>query len=351
MTSMVDFFVSSFSQARASRKQILKLQASFTAAQSELSTGRVSDVVRSLGHKVGNLASLETRLGVIDTVISSNGNLKGRLESVELAVGGIQKAASDFRTNLVGARGGVIPHGDMAGHAKGFLETVKLFGNTTYAGRHVLSGSNGDQPAIGNFLGVGSDARAALSESFTNTFGVSPRDAASGAIPEAAMKAWLDTEFPKLFEADNWASMWATASGSPVEARIGEREIATLPAAVSDPALRKVVMASVLMLEFGEGRLGGGAFSQVLATAESSLDEGIQGLIGFEAENGSLMSRLDSASEALNLQKAIYSTEVSDIAEVDPAEVSLRIETLRARLEASYATTARLSKLSLVNYI
>ncbi|MDP2357364.1 MAG: flagellin [Beijerinckiaceae bacterium] len=244
-----------------------------------------------------------------------------------------------------------MPHSDLADQAKSFLEKVKLFGNTAHGGRYVFSGSNGDQPALRDFLASGSAARTALSESFSDVFSMSPGDPSSLGISSADMKSWLDTGFPALFDSDKWTSVWSASSGSPVEARIGDREVATIPAAVSDPALRKVVMASVLMLEFGQGRLGSEAFAEVLRSADAFLDEGIHGLIGFEASNGRLMSRLESAGEASMLQKQIYSAEVSQMVEVDPAEVSLRIESLRVRLEASYAATARLSRLSLVNYI
>lgn len=331
--------------------QLSRLQTLYTAAQSELSTGRVADVVRSLGAKVGNLAALESRVKVNDSVVATNTLLKARLESVDLAVGGIRQAASDFRATLVGAGGSAAPLGGLADRASGFLEILQSFGNTTFAGRYVLSGSDGNRAAIRDFLSAGSNARMAVAASFSAAFNMAPGDFASAAIPASDMKAWLDTEYPKLFDAHNWETFWAGSSGPPVEARIGEREVATIPSAVSDPALRKVVMASVLMLEFGDGAVGSAPFSQALATASSLLDEGVQGLIGFQAINGSMMSRLDSSIEAMSLQKQIYSTEISQLVEADPVEVSLRIETLRSRLEASYATTARLSRLSLVNYI
>lgn len=348
---MVDLFTSSFSQARATRTQISRLQTAYTAAQSELSTGRVADVVNSLGSKVGNLAALESRVKVIDSVVATNSLLKGRLESVDLAVGGIQQAATDFRTLLVGAAGGEAPLSRLADRARSFLETLTSFGNTAYGGRHVLSGSDGDRPAIRDFLSAGSDARTAVASSFAAAFNMAPGDPATATIPAADMKSWVDTEFPKLFDATNWETLWAGSSGPAVEARIGEREVATIPSAVADPALRKVVMASVLMLEFGDRAVGSAPFSQALASASSLMDEGIQGMIGFQAANGSLMSRIDSSIEAMNLQKQIYTNEVSQLVEVDAAEVSLRLETLRSQLEASYSITARLSRLSLVNYI
>jgi flagellin-like hook-associated protein FlgL len=66
---------------------------------------------------------------------------------------------------------------------------------------------------------------------------------------------------------------------------------------------------------------------------------------------GSSIRRLEAASEKMTLQTSLARREISDLVEVDPFELSLRVETLLTRLEASLMTTSRLSKLSLVNFM
>ncbi|MGL4397205.1 MAG: flagellin, partial [Hyphomicrobium sp.] len=57
------------------------------------------------------------------------------------------------------------------------------------------------------------------------------------------------------------------------------------------------------------------------------------------------------ATERMSIQMDIISTHVGKLESVDPAEVSVRVTALMTQIETSYALTARLHQLSLVNYL
>ena len=331
-------------------REIQRLQELYGDAQSQLTSGRPSDLALTLGSNVGRFVNLESQVSSLESFVASNDIVKSRLEVAGSAAGLLQESGDSFSRGLIAGAAGILERDDLARLAKAFTQDIESFGRTTYGGMYVLSGVSSDKPAVREFFDKLSSGRVLVAESFRNVFGIDFSDPSAAALSSAQIGDWINNEFSELFSDDNWLNSWTDASGVGAKARIGENKVVTLSVA-SDAALRKVVMASVLMLEFPESAVNESALSEVIRSSLSTVQDGLKDLTSFRTANDVIIKRLEDANESALRQKDIYTATVSSLVQVDSFELAVRIEDLRTRLEASYMTTARLNQLSLVNYI
>ena len=145
--------------------------------------------------------------------------------------------------------------------------------------------------------------------------------------------------------------MWSDASLSVPSARTGEFEFSKIGVSAADPAFRKLVMSFVMMSSISQGKLNDAAFQVVSGKSLEKVEAGTIGLNSLRAEIGSSIERIDTSSRSILLQQDFMRSELGDLIGVDPFELSLRLERSRTVLEASYMVSARLSRLSLANFL
>lgn len=332
-------------------RDIQRLQVLYSEAQAQLSSGRPSDIALALGSGVGRFVSLENRVESLDTLISSNSIVKARLEVVESAIASVQESSDAFSRNMIASAGGILERGRLADVAKSFAADIQSFAQTSYGGAFVLSGVSTDAPALRQFDNGSSAGRILVADSFRIAFGFDVDDERASGLSAAQIEQWVVGSFSELFTDENWQQAWTDADGKASKVRIGENENVLLPAVSSESALRKIVMASVLMLEFSDSALHDDALNSVVQKSLQFAQGGSDDLTSLRAGNGELINRVDEASRLAAIQKDLYAATAADLVNVDSLELALRIEDLRVRLEASYMATARFNEMSLVNYI
>jgi flagellin-like hook-associated protein FlgL len=133
--------------------------------------------------------------------------------------------------------------------------------------------------------------------------------------------------------------------------RFSGNEFGNFGVTASDPALRKLVRSIVIAGSVISDKLDPETLKVVSNIALVKAIEAESEITSLRSNLGSSIRRLEAASEKMTLQISLARREISDLVDVDPFELSLRVETLRTRLEASLMTTSRLSKLSLVNFM
>jgi flagellar hook-associated protein 3 FlgL len=106
-----------------------------------------------------------------------------------------------------------------------------------------------------------------------------------------------------------------------------------------------------MLSELGISSLSVDARQSVLTRAATTLSQGTDGVTQAQARLGAVQRRASEASDSMASQSATLQTQIGTLENVDPAEAAMRVSRLTTQLETSYALTARLSKLSLVNYL
>lgn len=93
------------------------------------------------------------------------------------------------------------------------------------------------------------------------------------------------------------------------------------------------------------------SFNELVTNGASSITQATNGLVKLEAEIGILNQSLETASQKNESDAISLATSFQNLFGRDQFEAAAELQQLQVQLEASYAITARLSNLTLTNYL
>lgn len=344
--------VSTYSRTHLQIVATGRLQKMHASAQAQLASGKVEDVAQSLGWRAGKFAAVETRVTSLRSIVDTNTLATARLKTADLAFQGMSTSAGRMRDLLIEAKAGASAPGVVVRQAKEGLADTFVALNSTYAGDWLIAAANaGEQPFPSYFGTPKSAARTAVEQSFSAAFGITPDDPGVANLAAPDVKAWLDGPFASLFESPQWEALFSNAAADVPEQRYAENETIKPGVSGDEPALRKLLMSYVMMADLGADRMSPAAFAEVAGKALELNDAGNSGVTTLRAALGATLSRIEESSESMTRQIDMFSAAAEDMVASDPYGLSVRINTITARLEASYMLTSKLKDLSLVNYL
>ena len=106
-----------------------------------------------------------------------------------------------------------------------------------------------------------------------------------------------------------------------------------------------------MVSDLGLAGLSSGAYSAIVETATGLLGSAIQGVTSTQAQLGYSEQAISDANERMAIQKDVLDKHIGGLEGIDPYEASTRINNLLTQIETSYALTARIQKLTLLDYI
>jgi flagellar hook-associated protein 3 FlgL len=104
-------------------------------------------------------------------------------------------------------------------------------------------------------------------------------------------------------------------------------------------------------MDSGTEKLNAATFQTLLDRVASMAGEARGEITKSQAIIGLNLDRLTKANDRLSVQSSLLGKQIALLEEVDSAEASVRLNLLRTKLEVSYAATARLQQVSLLNYL
>ncbi len=344
--------IASRALSEATRISLMKAQIELTAAQKEAATGRHADVGASLGFRAGQTVSLRNDYARLGAILDTNAIAGARLAATQSVLEGLAGDAQSFIGTLVAARNSDNGAGIAAAEAQARLNTFVSAVNTVVDGVHILAGINSDFAPLQNYFETPTPAsRQSVANAFIAEFGFSQSDPAVAGISAADMQAFLDGAFDALTEEPAWSANWSTASNQNTRSRISTGELIETSVNANEKALRKLVSAYVMIADLGAEQLNEGALQALVDTALRTAGAAIQDLTGLRANLGVAQERLSTANGRLSIQMDVLSKHVVELEAVDPYEASLRVTSLLTQIETSYALTARLQQMSLLNHL
>lgn len=304
----------------------------------ELATGRVAQPAAHLRGHVGPWVAVEARLGRIasqDMVVRAQAHLAS---SAQNALGRVSDAGADIRNRVMTVSSGeATPEAlTRVGQAarSGLSEMISALSAQT-AGRSVFAGTATDRGPL-------PDADVVMS-------------AVTAHLASATTAQAVVTALDQFFDTPGGGFETAVYAGGP--AAVGQplpHQGATLslPTA-ADPgiraALRGAVLAAILaepaiLSDLAQRReLAGLATLRYPAEAEK--------LVSVRSTLGESEATFEAARTRLSSERDTLLQARSDLIGADPYAAASRLEETRARLEAVYAVTARVSRLSLTGYL
>jgi flagellar hook-associated protein 3 FlgL len=316
-------------------RQGADLRGQVQRAAQEVASGKHSDIGQTLRGDFSPLLAIDASLSRLAAYHSTATDAAVQTAAQQSAMAGLSQLASGISTALIGARDVSTPAqiNTLAADARGRLASAIGLLNVQAGGRAVFAGqATGTVP-----LGTSDDMLAAL------------ETAAVGATTAGQIAAAVTTWFNDPL---GFGAFYQGAAGlAPVPVAPGET--ADLSTTAMDPAIRDTLAGLAMAALLDRGALASDPYerARLAATAGQSLTSSEEDRISLSARIGTVEAQIESARTRNSAEESALGILRSDIGSVDPYEAATRLETVRAQLESLYLVTARVSRLSLTEYI
>lgn len=343
-------YISTYMLSSALRYSIVGNQSALSKATKEATTGRFADVGLELGTSTGRDVALRAEMSFADQVVDTNGLVSGRLDVIQNRIGQLGSSAQEFLKNLIAARDADSGARMILPSATANLQDLIGAINTSYNGSYLFAGINTQTAALAKYA-TGSTSKNAIDAAFVTAFGFSQASAGVSGITPAQMQNFLNTGFDAEFASPAWDTNWSSATNQVLSSRISTTAVVDTSVSANEPGFRKLAEAYTMLSDLGTTNLSKDTFQVVVDKAISLISGAIDDLALLGGSVGSIQQRVSSATEKLQIQRDILIEQIVAMERVEPTEVSVRVNTLRNQIETALALTARLQKISLINYL
>ena len=298
----------------------------------EMATGRLADPAAKAGGDLVALAAIEGSLGRLRGFRANALELGQMAATMQAVLEQVSTRATGLSATLLSQAAAAQPGLGLATQqAAESLDAVLAALNTRVADRTVLAGN-----AVRGAAVVDGAALVAALDPV-----ISGHDDA-GAIA-AAIEAWFDD--PAGFRST--AYLGSAAGAGPFA--IAPGEVASLPLTAADPAVREVLKG--LAIGAIATRYDQATGRELAVRAGTRLAAAMPALSEASARLGLVEGRLAMAETRNQAEHAALSLARAAFLEADPYAVAGELQGTQMQLETVYAITARLSRLSLADYL
>lgn len=322
------------------RQHNVSLKQEMNALSKELMTGVHHDIGKALGGDMSALASINKQLRILqsyDTAASEAATLTGSMQS-SLEV--IQDLAGEVGVSLLSAATSVnsVIIDATANDAAAKFQTLVATLNTNVAGRYIFSGAASDTRPLPSADDILLELQTLVASETT----------ASGVL--AAVESWFAAPPGAGGFLDTTYAGSLTALG-PVLTSDGETT--DIPASAASPEIRQALKGLALSALISDGLFSDdltekatlARFSgEAIVTAQTSLADLRADLGTSEALIEDAKTRNTAATHSLELAR-------QSMIGVDEFDTASALTALQTQLETLYNLTARMTDLSLVDYI
>lgn len=332
--------VGDMAQAFQMRRHNAALQTHLANLSEEMTTGTRADLAEAVSGDFRVLAGLDRSLATLKAYKTATDEAALVVQTVQSALETSQDLASDLAPSLLSAATGGSPTlvDTTAGDAKQKFATVVSALNTRVADRYLLSGTATDLKPI-------SGADAILAALATATAG---QTTASGVA--AAVAAWFDAPTGGGGYLD---TVYGGASTALAPLQIGPGEEATLDLTAADPAIRDLLEGLALGALVADGILPGDQTGRalLLKTSGEALIASGNDMAALRARIGTTEAQISDAATRNSAESSALDIARTGLIAADPYDTATALEAVQTQIETLYALTARLSRLSLTDYL
>lgn len=304
----------------------------------ELTSGKVSDLTSHLGSGQTNLAGVDRQLEMLGRFAQSNTETGQLLSAMQTALAGVDghRATTSGALLTIDASSSmtqITNAGSIATY--GFEASVQSL-NMRFGDRAMFGGTDLDT----NPLSDPADMLDALRLAVT---GLTTAEDVGDAID-----AWFDTPAGG-FETTGYQGDALGQLSKPVDAN----QAVQIGVRADDQAIRDTLKA------LAKGALAGDATLALDSTNRQDLQRqgGVEllsaavPLAGVQAQVGYVEGQVAEASVRITAQESSFGIARNDLVTADPFDTATRLQAVQLQLETHYTLTARLSRLSLTEYL
>lgn len=318
-------------------RQTSGLKSEIQRRSTEVTTGQRADTARALRGDFRALASVTRGLGLADPERLAISEAQGFATAAQAALGIVQAQTEALGATLLAVpTSPTAPMLDRAGStARQTFGAIVGALNEKTSDRALFAGAATDGAALARAETMLADLDGAVAGETT----------AQGVID--AVDAWFASGGG--FDLSGYAG--STTALAPF--RLGNGETAGPALTAADPGLRAALKGAALgALLDGPTLAGDRAGREQIARAAATRTIAATGdVIGLRADLGATEATIEAAAVRRQSETAALELARSELTGVDPYEAATRLESARTQLETLYALTARVSRLSLADYL
>jgi flagellar hook-associated protein 3 FlgL len=316
-------------------RQGADLRGQVQRAAQEVATGRHADIGKVMRGDMAPLMAVDASLSRLAAYKTNTTDAAFHAAAQQSALSGLSQLASGITTTLMGSRDFPTPAqvAATAADARGRLASAVGLINSQASGRAVFSGVATNAVPLGSV------------EDMLTALETAAVVATTAGQVEAAVNGWFAD--PLGFGA--FYQGGAALSAAP----IAPGETADLSTTAMDPAIRDTLAGFAMAALIDRGMLAGNLDerARLAQTAGLTLHRTEDARITLAARIGTVEAQIEAARTRNSAEETSLGILRSDIGSVDPYEAATRLETIRAQLESLYLVTARVSRLSLAEYL
>jgi len=318
--------------------QNTSMKVALEKAGDELSTGRKQDLIKATSGDLGKLFSIEATIGKLGTEANAIDLASGKATVTQLSLSEIHESLVEFGPQLLAAveRGDVQTSRLIAKDARQGMRAVVSAINVRYGRHGVFSGAAVDQQAISSADDVLADISTIIASSTDSTTALAAIDTyffSPGGGFETNIFQGAAQNAPPFRSEDGTTIEYAQRADSH-GVRSALRSLSIAAVAADAPNFLDTSHQTDLLREAGHAAID--ATGMIIEMQES---------LGFSE------GRIEQARAKNQAMAGLFELEKTSILAADPYESATRFQALEGQLQTIYTLTARLSGLSLTNFL
>lgn len=320
------------------RRQNSELKNTATRLTNELSTGQTTDVAKRFSGDFSIVSSIETSLTSLQSYKSA-ANEAGQFSTImqtTLEVVQSQTTAAVSALLLTSNSANQTQIDNTASNVRQKFDAVVSSLNTQAGGRSIFAGAATDGPAIASANVIIAELQIVIAAETT----------AAGV--ETAVNTWFDAP------GGGYETVGYLGSTTPlVPFKIGAHQEADVSIIATDTEIRDTLKGLALAALVSDGALAGDALEQalLLKNAGAALLSVGDRLTGMRANLGTVEAQIETVSTQTASEISALEIVKTELLSVDPYSAASELEAVQTQLETLYAITARMSRLSLVDFL
>ncbi len=329
--------IGDLAQSLQLRHDNARIRADLDRLSRELSTGLKQDVTAAVSGDFGALGSIEGAITRLQSLTYAAKETTVQTTAAQQVFGLIQQNMGELSGALLLNQGTSQPAlvDAVATDARVRMESVVAALNTQTAGRSLFAGAATDRPALTDVTTMLDDLTA-IAASQTSALGVATT---------------IDTWFAPGGGFDTSGYLGSLASTSPV--MVAEGELAALSITAASAEVRALLSAFAKAAILERGVLAGnpGERSVLARSAGEAMLTAETGVVDLRTQIGAREEQIDRALARNQAELSAFEMSRNDLTSADPFRTATDLKSAEAQLEALYTLTARLSRLTLTEFL
>lgn len=314
------------------------LKARLETVSQEAVTGIKADLTKAADGRVGDIHLLQKALADIDVETRINSLASSRIDFIMQGIQGSRTELNniDVRATVALNTGNDDAVRAVSTEAATSLQSIMEALSIKHGTRNLFSGDATNTPPFASSDELLDDIKQILTTSATS----------------ADAEAALDTYFNDALGGFN-TDIYQGGSGNAASIRLGNNETINMDIRGDNQAIKDTLRGlSVLAASTDVGMdLSSDMFKDIYTSAVTAASNGNTGLITLEASMGNYAATINTMEDRNSTEKNTLTAAYQAIAGRDQFEAASELKQLEVALESSYIITARISDLSLTNYL